>query len=62
MVCWNVSYVVNFYRCSTWQIWLSCMQKACGMSSTECLVGMQLCIYLVSVNRLMYMLESFVVM
>ena len=32
------------------------------MSSTECLVGMQLCIYLVSVNRLMYMLESFVVM
>ena len=45
VACWSVSYVVEFYYCWIWQLWIVFYVEDCGVSSAECYV------HLVGVDR-----------
>ena len=46
--CYSVSYVVKFYYCWIWQIWIVFYVEDCGESNAECRV------HLVGMDRVMY--------
>ena len=48
IACQSVTYVVKFYYCWTWQIWIVFYVEDCGESNAEC------CVHLVGVDRVMY--------
>ena len=53
IACYSVSYVVKFYYCWIWQIWIVFYVEDCGESNGECRF------HLLGVDRVMYTFKGF---